>query len=75
MERLLRLIESGSSMHDLARILDRAEIDLEREAQFLGVHIPQHGAMPILTRTSDSSTASATIHYAPFLPGSRRAEA
>jgi hypothetical protein len=74
-ERLLRLIESGSSMHDLARILHRSENDLEMQAHFLGVHIPQHGEMPILTRTSDSSTASATIHYAPFLQSARRAEA
>jgi hypothetical protein len=74
-EKLLRLVESGSSMHDLARTLGRSESDLERQAQFLGVHIPQHGEMQILTRTSDSSTVSATIHYAPFLQGSRRAEA
>ena len=54
-------------MHDLARTLGRSESALERQARFLGVHIPQHGEMPILTRTSDSPTASATIHYAPFL--------
>ena len=42
MERLLRLIESGRSMHDLARALGRSESDLEKQAQFLGVHIPQH---------------------------------
>lgn len=75
MERLLRLIESGSSMHDLARTLDRSESDLGMQAQFLGVHIPLHGEMPIVTHTSDSSTASATIHYAPFLQASHRAEA
>ena len=75
MERLLRLIESGRSMHDLARTLGRSESDLEKQVQFLGVHISQHSEMPILTRTSDSSTASATIHYAPFSEGRRRAEA
>ena len=73
-EKLLRLIESGSSIHDLARTLRRSEDDLEQQAHFLGVHIPQHGEMPVLTRTSDSSMASATIHYAPFRPARRGAE-
>ena len=73
-ERLLRMIESGRSMHDLACALGRSQRDLEKQAQFLGVHIPEHGEVPVLTRTSDSSTASATIHYAPFSQGLRRAE-
>jgi hypothetical protein len=71
-EQLLRLIESGSSMNDLSRALGRSESDLERQARFLGVHIPQHGEVAVQTTTSDSSTLSATIHYAPSLPTPRR---
>jgi hypothetical protein len=66
-ERMLRLIESGSSMRDLCRALNRSEVDLEQQAQFLGVLLPEHEELSVLTRTADSSAATSTIHYAPFL--------
>lgn len=69
---MLRLIESGSSLHDLARVLGRTEGDIEQKTSFLGVLLPQHEAMPIWTRTADSSAVSATIHYAPFAQSPRR---
>ena len=65
-ERLLRMIESGRSVNDMTRVLGRDEADVAREAQFLGVHLPGHEEMRVLTRTTDSSKASTTIHYAPF---------
>lgn len=74
-ERLLRLIEGGGSMNDLVRVLGRNENDLEQQARFLGVHLPQHEELPVLTRTSDSSKASSTtIHYAPFMQTPRYPE-
>ena len=73
-ERLLQLIESGSSLHDLTRQLGRNEADLAQQARFLGVHLPQHEEMRVLTRTTDSSRASSTIHYAPFKQRPDRAE-
>lgn len=69
---MLRLIEGGSSLHDIARVLDRSESELEQEASFLGVLLPQHEAISVSTHTADSSAASATIHYAPFGQPSRR---
>lgn len=74
-ERLLRLIESGSNLAELSRSLDRDEREIELEAHFLGVHIPCHEELPVLTRTADSSAASATIHYAPFKSVMRRVAA
>ena len=68
-EKLLRLIESGSSLADLARALGRSESDLERETRFLSVQIPQHG--PLSTRTADSSAMTATIHCVPVNPERR----
>ena len=65
-ERLLRLIESGTSVDDLTRSLGREEVDVAQKAHYLGVHLPGHEQLPVLTRTSDSSRASATIHYVPF---------
>jgi hypothetical protein len=73
-ERLLRLIESGSPVNDITRALGRSEADLAQQARFLGVHLPHHEEMRVLTRTSDSSTASSTIHYAPFKQTPDRAE-
>jgi hypothetical protein len=72
-EQLLRLIESGSSLAELSRALGRSEYDVEQQAQFLGVLIPRHEELAVQTRTADSSSISATIHYAPFATGSRRA--
>jgi hypothetical protein len=71
-EKMLRLIEGGSSLHDLMRFLGRTEAELTQEAFFLGVMLPQHGAMSVSTTTADSSAASATIHYAPFGQAPRR---
>ena len=69
---MLRLIEGGSCLHEIARVLSRTEGDIEQQACFLGVLIPQHGTLRIWTRTADSSEVSATIHYAPFAPSPRR---
>jgi hypothetical protein len=71
-EKMLRLIELGSSLRDIIRLLGRTEAELTREAAFLGVMLPRHGAMTVSTTTADSSAASATIHYAPFGLISRR---
>jgi hypothetical protein len=73
-EEMLLLIEQGSSLHDLMRLLGRTAAELEHEARFLGVMLPQHGAMSVSTTTADSSSVSATIHYAPFgqVPGAPR---
>ena len=71
MERLLRLIESGSSLADLARALGRSESDLEEETRFLSVQIPQHETISTFTRTADSSAMTATIHCAPVIPERR----
>ena len=65
MEKLLRLIESGSSLADLARALGRSESDLEEETRFLSVQIPQHEPISRSTRTADSSEMTATFHCAP----------
>ena len=73
-ERLLRLIEGGSSVNDIICALGRSEADLAQQARFLGVHLPHHEEMRVLTRTSDSSTASSTIHYAPFKQTARGVE-
>ena len=72
-EKLLRLIEGGNSLSDLSRLLGRSEYDVEQQAQFLGVLLPQHEAMSVSTYTEDSSAISATIHYAPFAQAPRRA--
>ena len=72
MERFLRLIEGGCSLADMARNLGRSENDVAHQAQFLGVQLPQHEALPVSTSTADSSTVSATIHYAPFTSLPRR---
>lgn len=74
-ERLLRLIETGSSLAELSRTLGRGEQDIESQADFLGVLVPRHEELSVQTRTADSSAVSATIHYAPFAPSSRRAAA
>ena len=74
-ERLLRLIESGSSLAELSRALGRSEANIEEQANFLGVLIPRHEELSVQTRTADSSSASATIHYAPFTVSPRRATA
>jgi hypothetical protein len=71
-EQLLRLIESGSSLAELSLILGRSQPDVERQAHFLGVLVPEHGELAVSTRTVDSSAVSATIHYAPFAQFSRR---
>ena len=70
-ERLLRLIESGSSVEELSRVFGRTEVEVERQARFLGVLIHRHEELPVQTRTADSSCESATIHYAPFASSSR----
>jgi len=72
-ERLLRLIEGGSSLAELSRVLERSEADVERQARFLGVMVPQHEALAVQTRTTDSGKVSATIHYAPLSAAKRRA--
>jgi hypothetical protein len=74
-ERLLRLIESGSNLTELSRSLDRNERDIELQAKFLGVLIPCHEELSVQTRTADSCSVSATIHYAPFNPAGRRVAA
>jgi hypothetical protein len=74
-EKMLRLIESGSSLHDLMRFLGRTEAELTQEAFFLGVMLPRHGAMSVSTTTADSSEVSSTIHYAPFGQAPRRTAA
>lgn len=74
-ERLLRLIESGSSLAELSRALGRSEPSVEQQAKFLGVLIPQHEELAVLTRTADSSSSSSTIHYVPFKVNPRRATA
>jgi len=71
-EKMLRLIEGGSSLHELARLLGRTDGDIAQQASFLGVLIPQHEALRIWTRTADSSGVSASIHYAPFAQSPRR---
>jgi hypothetical protein len=71
-ERLLRLIESGSNLTELSRSLGRHERDIESEASFLGVMVPCHEELSVQTRTVDSCSVSATIHYAPFNPVGRR---
>lgn len=73
-ERLLRLIETGTPMAELCRALGRSDLDLEQQAQFLGVHLPQHDARTLLTRTSDSSSCSSTIQYAPFTQSPNRTD-
>ena len=65
-EKMLRLIELGSSLRDIIRLLGRTEAELAQEAAFLGVMLPRQGAMTVSTTTADSSAVSATIHYAPF---------
>ena len=70
-EKMLRLIEGGSSLHEIARVLARTERELEQEAGFLGVMLPQHEPLPVSTHTADSSMSS-TIHYAPFGAPRRR---
>ena len=72
-ERLLRLIESGSSLAEMSRTLGRGEQDIELQAKFLGVLVPCHEELSVQTRTADSSAASATIHYAPFASPRRAA--
>ncbi len=69
---MVRLIEGGSSLHEIARMLGRTESDIEQQASFLGVLIPQHAAIRIWTQTTDSSEASAIIHYAPSVQSPRR---
>jgi hypothetical protein len=71
-ERLLRLIESGSPLAELSRVLGRSEANVEQQANFLGVLIPRHEELSVQTRTADSSSVSATIHYAPFVVSPRR---
>ena len=67
MERLLNLIESGRATCEIARALGLSETDLQQQARFLGVQLPEHHEMHVLTQTADSCAASATIHYAPFI--------
>ena len=69
---MFRLIEVGSSLQDLARVMGRTEGDIEQQAAFLGVRIPHHEALRVLTRTTDSCAASLTVHYAPFAQSPRR---
>lgn len=70
-EKMLRLIEGGASARALARIMGRNKGDIEQQASFLGVLLPQHEAMPFWTRTTDSAVASATIHYDPLATAPR----
>jgi hypothetical protein len=74
-ERLLRLIESGSNLTELSRSLGRGEPEIESEASFLGVMVPSHEELSVQTRTVDSCSVSATIHYVPFNPAGRRVAA
>jgi hypothetical protein len=71
-ERFLRLIEGECSLTEMARHLGRSEKDVAHQAQFLGVQLPRHEALPVATSTADSSTVSATIHYAGVTPIPRR---
>jgi hypothetical protein len=73
-ERLLRLIESGSSVNEITGALGRSEVDVTQQARFLGVHLPSRERSRVLTRTSDSSVVSSTIRYAPFKQIPERAE-
>lgn len=75
MERFLRLIEGGCPLADMAKNLGRSENDVAYQAQFLGVQLPQHEALPVSTSTADSSIASTTVHYAPFPQTSRSTSA
>jgi hypothetical protein len=68
---MLQLIELGSSLRDIIRLLKRSEAELAEEAAFLGVMLPQHGAIAVSTSTTDSSATTATVHYAPARHRSR----
>jgi hypothetical protein len=67
-ERLLNLIESGRPTREIARALARSETDLQEQARFLEVQLPEHREIRVLTKTADSSAVSVTIHYASCLP-------
>jgi predicted transcriptional regulator len=67
-ERLLSLIESAASTHDIAQALGRNESDLQKQARFLGVLLPEHEETGVITRTADSSSTNSTIRYVPFRP-------
>jgi hypothetical protein len=68
---MLQLIELGSSLPDIVRLLGCTEEALAEEAAFLSVMLPQHGAIAVSTITSDSSANTATVHYAPLSKHSR----
>ncbi len=68
---MLRLSEVRNFFHEIARVLDRRESELEQEGSFLGVLLPPHESISVATHTADSSAARAACIT--HLSASRRA--
>ena len=67
-ERLLSLVETGSSTLNIAQALGREESDVKQQARFLGVQLIERQETGLLTRTLDSSSKNAAIRFVPFRP-------